>query len=79
MNGFVLSRRKSNLKTGAGRQLVFKGNVSISKMVVEEVVGNFHVSTSDPHRLVLHPATFMIEFASESVFLVNFVVGLNKV
>ena len=49
--------------------------MSILKMVVEEAVGLFHVSTSDPHRLVLHLALFMIVFASESVF----VVGLNKV
>ena len=50
--------------------------MSILKVVDEEAVGIFHVSTSDPHRLVLHLALlFMIVFASESVFDV----GLNKV
>lgn len=43
--------------------------MSILKMVVEEAVGIFHVSTSDPHHLVLHLALFMNVFASESKFI----------
>ena len=45
-------KQRERVDEGEGRQLVFKGNVSILKVVVEEAVGIFHVSTSDPHRLV---------------------------